>query len=420
MEAFVGLDFGTSGARAVAISAAGEVLADARQDCDLGEPDSWRAALFGLLAGLPPGLRRRTMGIAIAGTSGTVLPCDSGNMPIAPPLPYHDARAVAQARRLAEVAPAGHIVLAPSSSLAKLLWLEDAGLARGAAWLAHQADWLASLLTGRGGASDYHNALRSGYDPARLAYPDWVRRLPAARLLPAVVAPGTRLGPVTEPLRRALGLPRACLVRAGTTDSVAAFIAASVGAPGTGVTSLGSTLVVKLLSERRVDDVRYGVYSHRLGDRWLAGGASNSGGTVLRQFFDEAELAALSARIDPERPTGLAYYPLPARGERFPVCDPDMMPVMEPRPADPVRFLQALLEGMAEIEARGYRVLAELGATPVRQVLTAGGGADNAAWRSLRAARLGVPVAAARHTEAAYGAARLAAGALPIGDTPLA
>jgi D-ribulokinase len=45
---------------------------------------------------------------------------------------------------------------------------------------------------------------------------------------------------------------------------------------------VASSLVIKLLSLVRVDDTRYGVYSHRLDDNWLVGGASNTGGAVLR------------------------------------------------------------------------------------------------------------------------------------------
>jgi sugar (pentulose or hexulose) kinase len=56
------------------------------------------------------------------------------------------------------------------------------------------------------------------------------------------------------------------LVCAGTTDSIAALVAAGVSHPGEAVTSLGSTLAVKLLSEQRVDDAAYGVYSHKLGE----------------------------------------------------------------------------------------------------------------------------------------------------------
>lgn len=54
-------------------------------------------------------------------------------------------------------------------------------------------------------------------------------------------------------------------------DSVAAVIAARVDTAGQAVTSLGSTLAVKLLSHERVDDAAYGVYSHRLGNLWLVG-----------------------------------------------------------------------------------------------------------------------------------------------------
>ena len=57
----------------------------------------------------------------------------------------------------------------------------------------------------------------------------------------------------------------------GHADSVAAVIAARVDTAGQAVTSLGSTLAVKLLSHQRVDDAAYGVYSHRLGDLWLVG-----------------------------------------------------------------------------------------------------------------------------------------------------
>lgn len=92
------------------------------------------------------------------------------------------------------------------------------------------------------------------------------------------------------------------------------------------VTSLGSTLALKLLSTSRVDDARFGVYSHRLGDKWLVGGASNTGGAVLRQLFTIEQLKELSSQIDPSQPSPLDYYPLPKVGERFPEADPQKEP----------------------------------------------------------------------------------------------
>jgi sugar (pentulose or hexulose) kinase len=181
---------------------------------------------------------------------------------------------------------------------------------------------------------------------------------------------------------------------------------------GEAVTSLGSTLVLKLLSQSRVDDHRYGLYSHRLGDRWLVGGASNAGGAVLRQFFQDETLARLSQAIDPSHPTGLDYYPLYQPGERFPINDPCLQPRLSPRPATDVEFLQGLLEGLSRIEAEGYRRLQELGASRLKQVWTTGGGAQNLVWQQLRQQALGVPVAIAPQVEAAYGVAKLALQAL--------
>ena len=119
------------------------------------------------------------------------------------------------------------------------------------------------------------------------------------------------------------------------------------------VTSLGSTLAIKLVSQVRVDDVRFGVYSHRPDDTyWLVGGASNTGGAVLRQLFTDDQLVALSDHIDPAVPSTLDYYPLPAKGERFPVSDPDMTPRLQPRPVSDAEYLHGILESIARIEVQ--------------------------------------------------------------------
>ena len=71
-------------------------------------------------------------------------------------------------------------------------------------------------------------------------------------------------------------------------------------------------------------------------------------------------------------------------------------------------YLQALLEGLTLIEARGWRRLGELGAPPLRQVITLGGGARNPQWRQLRQRALGIPVRNRPGLSAALGMARLA------------
>ncbi|MBE9193828.1 carbohydrate kinase, partial [Synechocystis sp. LEGE 06083] len=87
---------------------------------------------------------------------------------------------------------------------------------------------------------------------------------------------------------------------------------------------------------------------------------------------------------------------------------PNLLPKLEPRPADDVTFLQGLLEGLARIEAQGYAKLQALGATPLTKVLTAGGGAENIIWQTIRQNLLQVPVQKSIQSEAAYGSACLA------------
>lgn len=411
MTYHLGLDFGTTGARACVVDASGAIVHEDRiayPDPDAQSALEWREALLTLLRGLPATIPAQLRGIAIDATSATVLLCDAELRPVSHALLYSDNRAEDEATELTDIAPPGHTVCSATSGLAKFLWLTRHSDLSEAAHFMHQADWLGALLTSVGGATDYHNALKSGYDAERLCWPDWVLGLPHTHLLPQVVAPGAVIGKVSPAIAGHFELNPDCVLRAGTTDSIAAFIAAGASEPGAAVTSLGTTIVLKLLSERHVEAAPYGIYSHRYGKLWLAGGASNAGGGALRQYFTDEQLAWLSNRIDPARESALDYYPLPRPGERFPVNDPQLAPRTTPRPADDAEFLHGLLQGLSRIEAAGYARLAELGANPLKSVVTSGGGAKNPAWTAMRARLLGVPVTAAQHAEAAYGAALLA------------
>ncbi|MFH1817575.1 MAG: FGGY-family carbohydrate kinase [Pseudomonadota bacterium] len=417
---FLGIDFGTSGARSCVIDAEGAIVVEDKRDFgtldDYERAGIWREALWDLVASLPPPIRTQLSDIALDGTSGTVLACDEELSPRHPPLLYNDDRAVEEAALIAKTATPGHPAAAVTSGLAKVLWLKKRLGLTGARLYLNQADWLSGLLTGRVGMTDYHNALKMGLDLDALKWPDWVEYLADVDYLPVPIAPGARLATVSRPRARYLGINPGCMVHAGTTDSIAAFLAAGVTRSGDAVTSLGSTLVLKLLSDTSVESTGHGIYSHWFGSRWLAGGASNAGGAVLRQFFDDRQLAALSESIDPAVASPLDYVPLPKPGERFPVNDPSLAPRLSPRPVDDTEFLHGLLESLGRIEARGYDLLAELGATPVGRVNTAGGGARNPVWTRIRERLLGVPVARAAHTEAAYGAALLARDGVRLFD----
>lgn len=415
---YLGIDLGTSGCRAMVIDAHGEVLDGARvalpaprrdgARCEQ-DPELWWQAVCEVLHLLARQLPLDQVdAVVIDGTSGTLLLCDDDGTPLAPALMYNDSRARDEAARIAAVAPAESAAHGPSSALSKLLYLQRE---HGPARALSQAEWLAGRLIGRYDCGDENNCLKLGYDVIARRWPAWLAQLRIAeQCLPRVVPAGTDIGRVAPRIAERLGLAPQTRVLAGTTDSTAAFIATGACEVGDAVTSLGSTLVMKVISERPVFSPAHGVYSHRLGERWLAGGGSNSGGAVLLHYFTRAELDAMTPRLDPERPTGLDYYPLLVPGERFPVSDPQLAPRLTPRAPEPLQFFQAMLEGMTAIEATAYRLLAALGAPYPTSVRSAGGGAANVAWSRMRAQALGVTVTTPVHTEAAYGAALLAAG----------
>ena len=416
---FVGIDLGTSGCRAVAVDREGGVHAEAgvamplpRREGDRSEQDPaiWRDAVNAVLARIAQQIDPASAhALAVDGTSGTLLLADEAGAPLTPALMYDDGRSRAEAELIARIAPPDCAAHGTGSALAKLLHLQHGAAASRARFAQHQADWIMGRLCGRFGVSDENNCLKMGYDPVQRRWPDWIGRIGAdTRLLPRVVRPGSVVGSLSDAAVLSLGYPPRMRIVAGTTDSVAAFIATGASAVGDAVTSLGSTLVLKVLSATPVFAPGFGVYSHPLGDLWLAGGGSNSGGAVLLRHFTLAQMDAMTPMLRPERETGLDFYPLGAPGERFPYNDPCMAPRLDPRPADDLVFFQAMLEGMARIEALGYRRLTELGAPPPRRLMTVGGGARNPAWTRIRERMLGLTFEAPRSNQACYGAAMLA------------
>lgn len=421
---FIGVDLGTSGCRAMAINASGEIKAHAvfhypAQNSDQSHhtqtPDDWWQATQTVLKDIISQVNlQHIQAISINGTSGTVLLCDDIGKPLTPALMYHDTRAKPQALFLKQHAPKDSIVLSSSSGLAKVLWLLEHYPQENNFHIVHQADWVAGMLMHRFDVTDINNALKTGFDVENKIWPLWLTDiLHDAKInkdcLPKVQSPGSVIKSIHPQLANELGLPLDVDIISGTTDSTAAFIASGAHNVGDAVTSLGSTLVLKVISEIPINNPARGVYSQPYGNRWLVGGASNSGGAVLRYYFNDEQMLELSKKLKPGIPTNLNYYPLLKSGERFPVNNPDLEPKLSPKIDDDVVFFQGLLEGIAEIEHTGYTLLEQLGAPYPTTVKTTGGGVINQAWSQIRENKLGVPIENAEHNSAAYGSALLAA-----------
>jgi len=432
MHLFIGIDLGTSGCRAIAIDEHNTIhgetavsLPTPQRDGNRVEqdPELWWEAVCECLHTLTKSIdSSRVASIAVDGTSASFLLTDTSGAPLTPGIMYNDARATKQAEAISRIAPTNTAAQGATCALAKLLWLqekclqENTAAVQNAKYISFQADWISAKLSGRLGISDYNNVLKLGFDAEQKQWPDWLKKLKTPmHLLPEVVAPGTVIGNLTKNNAQHFGLPENTCIVAGTTDSTASFIATGASRPGEAVTALGSTLVLKVITDKPVFAPEYGVYSQPLfwGENlWLVGGSSNTGGSVLKQYFTSAQLQAMTPQLRPDQPTGLDYYPLPCAGERFPTNDAQLQPRLNPRPENDVTFFQGMLEGMAKIEASGYRLLEKLGAPYPVSVRSTGGGAKNTAWATIRKNLLcdkkTTTMVTAQNTEAAFGAALLA------------
>ena len=403
----LGIDLGTSGVRVAVLD--GQMLLlhsqSTRYRTGLTQPEDWQWACKQLIRAIPDGLRARLHALAVDGTSGTVLACHPDGAPISRALQYSEAFP-AHRDQLEQLVPEAGPAASASSSLARSLELiqrHGTDLL-----LRHQADWLNGWLLNDWRWGEEGNNLRLGWDLERHAWPPGLSQQPWRQALPQICASGSILGAIAAERAEELGLPQQLQVVAGTTDSNAAVLAADPG-PDDGVTVLGTTLVMKRFTATPIHGP--GVTRHRVGGRWLCGGASNAGGGVLRRFFADDLLKELSRQIDPDTDSGLSLRPLPGPGERFPVDDPTLEPILEPRPISDALYLHGLLEGLAEIEGQGWRRLVDLGAPAPKRVISLGGGARNPQWRRLRERRLGLPVVSCVQPPAA-GVARLALNAI--------
>ena len=446
---FLGLDCGTSGIRACVINSDETVVAEASllwsQLAGGGNSDNlsalWAAGLDRVISDIPPVCRENLKRICISGTSSTcmILESTGGGYKVSRQPRMYDYNIIQNGDNpdtsraimaiIKDATPGDSVVNNPTSTLPKLLsWHRQQALSQ-KEQIVHQADFLVSLLVDGSPTqitTDWHNALKLGYDVNTLSYPKWLFELLKAegisyidKLLPTVVEPGREVGGVSSALTTKFGIPKECRIVAGTTDSIAAFLASDCEKVGQAVTSLGSTVAIKMLSEKPVSDPSRGIYSHRLGNRWLVGGASSVGCAILRkECFSDDELVELSSQINPLDPVADAYanyYPLMKTGERFPVNDPNKAPILEPKPllpkgrgVDRRLYLQAILMSISKIEKEGYDALKQLGASPLREVFTAGGGSKNGMWLQMREGLLGVSVRKAKNIDASFGVAKLA------------
>ncbi len=446
---YLGLDLGTTGARAVAVDARGNVLA--KSACPIADqpanhadgqheqsPDQWWDAATQAMQRVAANLRKQgrsleVRAIGVDATSGTVLLVDALGRPLTPGILYDDRRARHEADELNDAVqrgqPANDLRFSASYGLPKAVWLRrhQANLWSQSRWLCHQADWIIGRLTGQWGTTDYHNALKTGFDLLENQWPDWIcQDSELFHRLPKVVTPGTPVGQLSSHLADCWHLPAETVVVAGTTDGNAAFLASGATRPGQDNTTYGTTMVFKRITDHPVADPIGSIYSHCYPNNvWVPGGASNTGCRWIEQVFAGQNVRQLDQRAAKLLPIDALAYPLVGQGERFPFICPQATGFCQPEVELPTARFAAMLQGTALLERLGLTLLDKVTAAntaqantaqantaqPIeeREIFATGGGSCSDLWCQLRADLIGRPVVRPRDGASSHGAAILAA-----------
>ncbi len=374
----------------------------------------WRSACEALReieSGFGGNGRERLRAVSVTSTSGSLVATDEAGTVLRPAILYDDERAREEATRFVAEAP----WLTASCSLARALWLREHEPAtwKTSRWILHPTDWLTGMLTGRFGICDHSNALKLGFDAAEDGWCELARRELAERL-PEVLRSGTVVGTVREEAACKTSLPVGTIVVAGTTDGMAGLIASGANATGHANTTLGSTLVWKVLSNRPF--TTRGIYSHlHPAGMWACGAASNTGPGSLPAHDGNGAMSERDAAAEAHLPTEAMAYSLPGRGERFPFSRADACSFLEQCGGSQSEEFAARLQSLAFVERWGYERLQALGVHVGPSVYSTGAASASPALARLRASVLDRSVVRCASPSAAHGAAILAASAMRYG-----
>jgi xylulokinase len=417
----VGLDVGTTGVKAIAISPHGEVLARSEIGYPLAtpqpgwaeqDPDDWVRAAERALGEVGAD---RAAGIGLSGQMHGLVALDREDRVLRPAILWNDQRTGAECAEIEDRLGLERLIgLTGNRALTgftapKLLWMrkhEPDVYAR----IAHvllPKDYVRFRLTGQR-ATDVADA--SG-----TLLLDVSRRRWSAEVLEALELPRKWLPRVLESSARsgetAAGVP----VAAGAGDQAAAALGVGVDRPGNLSVVLGTSGVVfaALPSFAADPEARVHVFCHAVPRRWHAMGVMLSAAGSLRWLRDAVvgesydELLSEAASWPPGC-EGLLFAPYLA-GERTPHADPDARGAFVGLSLrhEAGALVRATLEGVAYGLRDSLELLRSLG-VEAEAGRVSGGGARSDLWLRIVASVLGLPLERTAVEEgSAYGAALL-------------
>ena len=444
----LGLDLGTSSAKAVVIDTAGQVLAQASAGYAVtstmagyaeSDPAQWWTAVTACAREAVTAAGARPAAIGLSGQMHGLVMTSADGAALRPALLWADSRATGSLRayrRLGSQALARLAnPLAPGMTGPMLMWIteHEPRIYQAARWALPPKDWIRARLTGEFHAEPSDASATLLYD---LIGDRWdLEVVSALGLNPDLLAPllpsaGAPAGHLTAEAGTELGLPAGILVAAGAGDTAAAALGSGIAGHGDIQLTVGTgaQVIRPLVAPVSRADAGVNLYRSATPDGWYHMGATISAGISLnwvREIMNASweELYASVAR------PGQAHDPIfvpHLSGERTPYSDPALRGSWTSLSLadDRTSLLRSALEGTAFAIRDALDAL--LGEHRPARLRLAGGGTLAAGWRQLLADVLGLPLyavdvpAASGRGAALLGA--IAAGLLSLDDVqgPLA
>ena len=439
---YLGIDIGTSGAKAVITAEEGRVLGQAAAPLSVSrphdlwaeqDPEDWWRATGEAVRSLDAELRRSVRGVGLAGQMHGATLLGADDRVLRPAILWNDGRSFAECRELEAATPrlheiAGNIAM-PGFTAPKLLWVRkhEPEVFAATAKVLLPKDFVRLKMTGDHASDLSDSAGTLWLDVANRC---WSEELLAAcdlelEHMPTLFEGLAPTGRLRREVAESWGMGQVP-VAAGGGDNAAGAAGVGVVKDGDGLLSLGTSGVIFVATDTFRPNPASAVHAfcHCLPGMWhqmavhLNAASCVDWGARALGAAGPAEVFELAQNAEPAQGREL-FLPY-LSGERTPHNDPHVRGAFLnlDNGTDRGRLVSAVLEGVAFTLADGLDALRQAG-TEVESLAVIGGGARSAYWGTILAAALRVRLIYLEggETGPALGAARLAqaavSGAMP-------
>jgi xylulokinase len=409
----LGLDLGTSSAKAVVVGTDGQVLAQASAGYAVtsaaagyaeSEPADWWSAVTACAREAVEAAGARPVAIGLSGQMHGLVMATADGEALRPALLWADSRATGalHAYRLLGSGALARLAnpLAPGMTGPLLMWIaeHEPRTYTEARWALQPKDWLRARLTGEVHAEPSDASASLLYD---VMGDRWDREvvsalgLDAALLAPLLASAGAPAGHLAPGAGTELGLPAGIPVAAGAADTAAAALGTGVGPGDIQLTvGTGAQVIRPLVAPVSRADAGVNLYRSATPSGWYQMGATLSAGLSLnwvREIMNASWAELYASAGHPGRANDPIFVPH-LSGERTPYSDPGLRGSWTALSLadDRTSVLRSALEGAAF--AIGDALDALIAGQHPPCLRLAGGGTLAAGWRQLLADVLGVPL----------------------------